>query len=201
MKRLTASASFTFLWLVLSCLGQEQPPRPADDLQHQLNQFLKQHRSEESNILTLPECSTRLREWEAWADTNLPNYERMRQDNNELTAENSRLNRKLESQSWIVMQWLFWVSVGLAAGALAMYAIVKTVKWSWPQSAPRKQLFVLLAAATWITLVALLAILIGRSGPINLLANVVLYSLPAILFAGIGFWWVGRSEPKSKMGF
>jgi hypothetical protein len=148
----------------------------------------------------LSDCDAKVQQWESWANTIGPNNDHVRQDNDELTAENSRLNKKLEAQSWVVMQWLFWIAAGLGAGALAMYAIVKSIKWSWPQSAPGKQLFVLISGATWITAAALLALLNDRLSdhPINMLATVCVYSLPAVLFGGVCFWWIGKNQPSQK---
>ena len=147
----------------------------------------------------LSDCDAKVQNWETCGNsTNVPNYNRARQDNDELTAENSRLNRKLEPQSWVVMQWIFWVSLGLGVGMLAAFAIFKAVKLGWPLSALRKQLFVLISGATWITIAALIGLLNGREGPINLLATVVVCSLPAILFGGVCFWWIGKDQPSQK---
>lgn len=34
--------------------------------------------------------------------------------------------------------------------------------------------------------------------PVNLLFTVLVYSIPALAFGGIGFWWFGRAVEKSE---
>lgn len=192
MNRLMVSLFFV-VGLCLVFAWSVKPQDQQDDIQQQTDKFLAARRLKE-----LSECNAKVQEWESWWNENRPNYDRVRLTNDELTTENFRLHGKLESQSWVVMQWLFWISAGLGSGVLAMYAVVKSVKWLWPSSAPRKQLFVLILGATWISIAVLLAFLIDRGGPINLVATVSLYSLPAILFGGIGFWWIGKTNEEKS---
>jgi hypothetical protein len=69
------------------------------------------------------------------------------------------------------------------------------VKHVRPLTREKKQLLVLTVGAGWVTVAG-----IGVSDsnlsnhPVNLFLTVVVYSLPALTFGGIGFWWFGKTE-------
>jgi hypothetical protein len=103
--------------------------------------------------------------------------------------------------------WFFW-AMGLGVGLIVALTISKAIKRACPlikraspSSPTKQQLFVLIVGASWISVATLLAILLNSdlSGhPINLLATVGLYSLPAILFGGVCFWWIGKRQPSQN---
>ena len=89
------------------------------------------------------------------------------------------------------------LSVGLVfgVGAGLVWALVRVLRWvlanlrRWTSA--KKQLIVLLAVASWMTIVALIGI--SRDFyPIVILEHTLLYSLPGLLFGGIAFWWFSR---------
>jgi hypothetical protein len=192
MRRLVVSALLLF--------SSEVPARSA------------QQENPQEPKATLSECYAKVQEWEEWANRNLPNVpppplrpgqraSSVLEPTPEQFAHNIGRIREEESKS----QWLwFFSAMGLGAGLIATLTISKAIKRAWPLmrqtsllSRAKKQLFVLIAGATWISLASLLAILNNdlSNHPINLIATVGMYSLPAILFGGVGFWWIGKGQP------
>jgi hypothetical protein len=163
---------------------------------------------------TRSECYAKVQEWEVWADKNLQNVPSpplgsgqqvsILEPTPERVAHNIRRIGEEESKS----QWLwFFRAMGLGAGLIAAFTISKAIKRTWalirrtsPTSPAKQQLFVLIVGGTWISVATLLAILNKNLlvHPINLLATVGVYSLPAILFGGICFWWIGKCQPRQK---
>ena len=174
----------------------------------------QQEKPQETNA-TLSECYAKVQELEEWAGRNLPNaplrplgpgqqVSSGPEPTPEQFAHNIRRIREEESKS----QWLwFFRAMGLGAGLIAALTVSKAIRRTWPlirrtspTSPTKQQLFVLIVGATWISVATLLAILNSdlSNHPINLIATVSLYSLPAILFGGICFWWIGKCQPSQK---
>ena len=63
-----------------------------------------------------------------------------------------------------------------------------------------KQLLFMVCGAVWITGAALVAVNDSdlSKHPVNMLFMVLVYSLPGLLFGGIGFWWFGRESEKGQ---
>jgi hypothetical protein len=163
---------------------------------------------------TLSECYAKVQEWEVWADKNLQNVPSpplgpgQRASILEPIPERFALNiRRIgEEESKLLWLW-FFRAMGLGAGLIAALTISKAIKRTWPlirrtspTSRTKQQLFVLIVGATWISVATLLEILNNdlSDHPINLIATVGVYSLPAILFGGICFWWIGKCQPSQK---
>jgi hypothetical protein len=64
----------------------------------------------------------------------------------------------------------------------------------------KKQLLVLVIVAVWVNVVTLTAIVMEVSGNWSLswtevAVRVLLYSVPALSFGPVAFWWFGRKTP------
>ncbi len=198
MRRLVVSALLVFLCLIPAHSAQQdnsnsQSPKALLDCLSERNELRK--------------TDAAAKKWEDWANENVPkhqkllaDYDELRQKNNDLASTNFMLRNKLEPQSSIAMQWVFWISAGLGVGMLVLFTIFKAVKRAWPLTGPKRQLFVLVSVASWATIAVILN---GDMSdhPINMLATDIAASLPAILFGGIGFWWIGKTQPKAKPDF
>ena len=64
----------------------------------------------------------------------------------------------------------------------------------------RNALAVLILGSVWITAAALIAVNDSdlSKHPVNMLFTVLVYSLPALLFGGVGFWWFGKENSKRR---
>jgi hypothetical protein len=196
MKRLMVSALLLFSSVVPArSARQENPQEPK---------------------ATLSECYAKVQEWEEWADRNLQNVpppplrpgqqaSSIIEPTPEQFAHNVRRIREEESKS----QWLwFFRAMGLGAGLIVALTISKVIKRAWPliqraspSSPAKKQLFVLIVGATWISVATLVAVMLNNDlsdHPINLLSTIGVYSLPAILFGGVCFWWIGKNQPSQE---
>jgi hypothetical protein len=163
----------------------------------------------------LRETDAAARKWEEWAKENVPkhekllaDYDEMRRKHDDLATDNFVLKEKMEALSSVPGQWIFWISAGLGIGLFTAFMIFKAFKRGWAligrtfvSSPAKKQLFVLIVGATWISVATLLALSVNNdlsAHPINLLATVGVYSLPAILFGGVCFWWIGKHQLGQK---
>jgi cell division protein FtsB len=152
----------------------------------------------ESKVSDLADCKATLSSFQAWYDKEKPK-------NDALLAENTKLkegNEELEDEARDNQNgraFIFGLGVGIVivAGFSAYYG-TKRLRKVFPLTKTRKQLAILLLAATWITVAAVVgmadATLIHH--PINLLSAVFVYSLPALAFGGVGAWWFGRTKPE-----
>lgn len=91
---------------------------------------------------------------------------------------------------------------GIAFSGFLFYVITVAVK-ALLQKHPlrqltreKKQLVAVLLASGWISVAAFIAANDRELShhPVNLIASVFVFSLPAILFGGVSFWWFGRSS-------
>jgi hypothetical protein len=164
---------------------------------------------------TLSECYAKVQEWEEWADRNLPNVPPRPlgpgqqvssgpEPTPEQFAHNIRRIRDEESKSRLL--WFFramGLGVGLIAALMVSRAIkraLRLIRRTSPLSPAKKQLFVLIVGATWISVATLLATLNNdlSDHPINLFATIGVHSLPAILFGGVSFWWIGKDQSSQQ---
>jgi len=135
------------------------------------------------------ECQAKLDEWQKWGDKNGP-----------IMARISERNQYLESRAAINRESVMETSLAFGAGIFGAFLLVKATKRLWPFSTERKQLIVLVLGATWITVAAYVAVTndLFAAHPINLAFAIGVYSLPAILFGGIAFWWLGKAKRTTR---
>ncbi len=150
---------------------------------------------------SISECDS---EWNAWADRAMPHYQTLSRDYevlkvsyNTLKEENENLKVSLALES-TQNKWLGFWSVGILGG-VSIGIVILIAKWfrrMRPLSAARKQLIWLVLGAVRITVAALIAVNDYELSkhPVNMVFMVLVYSLPAVLFSGIGFWWFGKAK-------
>jgi hypothetical protein len=113
-------------------------------------------------------------------------------DNDELTVANRKFEKELNDQR----AWLFFGFAGVGAGLAVAFLTVRFLWRKWRLSPTGKQLGVLVLGALWMTAAVFVALNDSTLAPhpINLAVTVVVYSLPAILFASIAFWWFEKAK-------
>jgi hypothetical protein len=149
---------------------------------------------------TLSICQMKVDEWQQWYDGNVAvlgdlktSNIQLKQENDELNYQNSRLRTELKRAEPIA---LFSGLLGFGAGISIIFRFGK-----WIRRAPRpwlalslekRKLLLLIGGAAWISVVVMICSQkqILYLHPINLLVAVVVYSIPAVLFDGIAFWWL-----------
>ena len=111
----------------------------------------------------------------------------------ECQSHNLQLQQNLDSHREVRLR-IFIAFTGVGAGLLVTILVFRQVKHAWSASPAGKQLMVMVLGATWISAVALIEAnnehLSGH--PLNLAFAVAVYSIPAVLFSGIGMWWLGK---------
>lgn len=170
------------LMLAGACLGQitEPPTKPMRTIQD----------------VDLALCRSDLAQWKDWYKTNQPIINATISNLHTVQDDNARLRERLQS---IEETWLMG-GAGLGAGVFLMFIFATAAKRVWtsvPAVAPvKKQLLVLILAASWITIAAFLAEQQPRlvNHPVNMAFTVAMYSLPALLFGGIAVWWFGKAK-------
>jgi hypothetical protein len=115
----------------------------------------------------------------------------------ELLAENQRLrdrNRRLEDLRDVIWPGAM-VLVGSAIGFYLLFLAIRSLR-RIPISQARKQLFVLIGAAIWVTLGILGSANRIEYHPVSAVAGAFLWSLPGLLCAGIFLWWYSQRVQK-----
>lgn len=166
---------------------------------------------------SLHECQAAFEEYETWYEPGVgwTNKEVFSADYKKLAAENARLKSDLElsratnnsnsAQGTPGLVVAVMVITGLTILLTVAFGLWQLEEWmkrnrlkpkeSRRAVAPaRRQLMVLVLGAIWISVAALIAVndaVLSRH-PVNMLFTVLVYSLPALLFSGIGFWWFGK---------
>jgi hypothetical protein len=132
---------------------------------------------------TLAKCTARVQEWQDFYSTYKPYCDQLHEDNLALQSHSTNIERRVE----------ILIAFGAAgAGIFAAFLIARGVKKAWPLSSQHKQLAMLVVGGMWIVGAALFAI-DGSGAAVSLRElRVIVYSIPGVLFAGIGFWWFGR---------
>lgn len=146
----------------------------------------------EAPVGTLSECQATVLRWQKWND------QRFR-DEKPLQTENTQLKERLAVAEYAARDYvqLFAAFVAIGLGIFVAFVIFRGLSQFLLSSSPaKKQLVVLVLAAMWISV----AVVVGTQDrrlsnhPINLATTVVVYSLPAIMFATIAFWWFERKS-------
>lgn len=142
--------------------------------------------------------------WNAWADTAMPHYQTLSHDYEALKADYGRLEEQNETlRSSAQNAWetrtevnLVLAAIGIGTGVVCAFWLARALKRLWPVSNKGKQLVFLACGAAWITVVAVIAVNDSDLSRhlVNMLFTVLVYSLPALLFGGIGFWWFGKAK-------
>jgi hypothetical protein len=155
---------------------------------------------------SLKECQAQVSEWSAWYERNLTICNAALKDKKLLLDENIELERQLPLggfgpyDKYKPLMQTSAAFCGLGLGGSIVFVVLKVLKRLWPVSAASKQLVVLVAGAIWVTCAAV----VGANDnalsthPVNLLFTVLVYSLPAFLFGGIGFWWFGKAKQQQE---
>lgn len=144
--------------------------------------------------------------WKEWADRAMPKYQTLSQDydtlwreNRHLKQENGELQSKAEFMSVIgTIVSVAVAAMGIGVGAFGAFVLGRLVKRSRPLSPTARQLIVLVVGGIWVSAAALIGVKDDTlsTHPVNLLFTVLVYSIPALAFGGIGFWWFGKAKPQ-----
>jgi hypothetical protein len=135
------------------------------------------------NYDDLGKCNARNTQLEQWYAENKSKYDALQNENAELEEE---VNNK---DAWRGL--LFGAGLGL--GIAVVYLIYRGIKKIWPPSSQHKQLAVLSLSAIWVIVASLMAMAVFPHASISAMKfRAMVYSLPGVLFGGIGFWWFGR---------
>lgn len=147
-------------------------------------------------------CQKHLDEWQKWGDQNvsrcekaIADYSRIESDNADLRGQNDHLEEIAGGNAPKIRQVFaaFW---GIGVGVAMVILLIKGLKRLGRLGSINKQLLTLIAGAMWVSVTALIQAsdyTLSRH-PVNMLFTVLVYSLPAFLFAGIGFWWFGKTK-------
>jgi len=147
---------------------------------------------------SIDECENEIRKLRAWSDDAYSKYQELsaaldseKNENDDLRKQNSDLGQKLSLEDH---KDEFLGFLGLGVGIAAVFLIGRIVRCALPLTTERKQLIVLVSCAAWISVVAVIGLFTERLSrhPVNLVLTIIVYSLPAISFSGIAFWWLGR---------
>jgi hypothetical protein len=185
------SLALVGLVLVSGGLAQTQITSPPIRSEEDLDKFLAGGTLQECQV-HFHECSHDLSEWVKWGNENYPIGQQLYAQNVKLTADNKKLRAGLNSN----YMWVFLGFCGFGAGLGVVLLSIRFLRRKWRASPMGKQLTVLVLGAVWITVVALVSLNIPRLSvhPVNLAFTVGVYSIPAILFSGIAFWWFAKAK-------
>jgi hypothetical protein len=143
----------------------------------------------------LRQCQQKLQQWHDWSARNIPRHEALVQDYEALQREHEKLQREkiLSSYTAAITTAIFAVGIGVGLGLAARLVLL------WRHLTPshgKKQLGTLIICALWISGTVLTLDFSGRltDHPMNFLAATLIYSLPALLFGSIIFWWLNKTE-------
>ncbi len=157
--------------------------------------------SQEPSCKTFLECQARVHSWEQWSNENVPKCKAAMEDATKFEAENAELRTSNESLEHRRIEVdLATAAVGIGVGIFCAFWLARALKRAWPVSYKGKQLVFMVCGAIWITGAALVAVKDSdlSKHPVNMLFTVLVYSLPGLLFSGIGFWWFGKSKEKEQ---
>lgn len=140
----------------------------------------------------------RLGKCEATLKATTDQYAQMKGQYDQLEKENEDLRVELalnEKAHTLLGFWIVGIVGGISIGAVIL--IAKWVRRMRPLAAATKQLMALVFGALWMSVAGFIAVNDSQLSrhPVNMAFMVVVYSLPAILFAAIAFWWFGKRNP------
>lgn len=147
----------------------------------------------------LGDCQTRVVKWQDWYNRNIneynDRYDKLMQD---FSTERLR-NKDLQEDLASLREDSFFGGLGIGCGAFLVFIAlrwVKQLKRLSPISPAKRQLTVMILAATWITVAGFVAQQQPQltMHPVNMAFTVGVYSLPALLFGGIAVWWFGKAK-------
>ncbi len=165
---------------------------------------------------SLADCQAKIDEYTTWYDANVGKYESLLADYKKLKAENASLTEENEEYQREIPLGGFGpydkykplmhtgvAFVGFGIGSLIAFLIYKALralKRLWPVSYKGKQLVFMVCGAIWIIGAAFVGVNNSDLSryPASVLFTVLVYSLPGLLFGGIGFWWFGRGSEKGE---
>jgi hypothetical protein len=135
---------------------------------------------------SLARCSDRVQEWQDTWDSYKPFCE-------QLKTENATLKRDANSAP----EQIFVAFAAVGFGAFLAYLVSRGVWRVWPLSFEHKQLAVLVLAAGWVSIAALIAASDSRFSyhPMSSALKVGVWSIPALVFGAVAFWWFGKKHP------
>jgi|ERR1035438_7848437 hypothetical protein len=166
--------------------------------------------SQKPRFKTLAECEAKEQEWEQWSASNVPKCKAAMKDADRLEGENATLRFSNEALEHTRIRGdIGTAGVGIGIGVFGAFWLVRGLRRLWqrkrlgpkPLLTPtQKQLIALILGAIWVSVAAM----IGANDdalskhPVNLLFTVLVYSLPALSFGWIGFWWFGKEKEKAQ---
>jgi hypothetical protein len=175
--------------LCWSCVAQDSQ-KPSHAPEQQLDQVLGRHVEPVADSVLLKDCRNSLHQWDEWSKVNVPLCDKWKADNAQLLKENDELQEEANARrnnGFLLMAGVFGFGVGMA------YLLYRAVKKIWPPSSQHKQLAVLIVGAIWVAGASLYAIVSSPRASASMTElRAMVYSLPGVLFGGIGFWWFGR---------
>jgi hypothetical protein len=146
---------------------------------------------------TLAECQDYGLQWQAWYAHNAPllaDYAALNTRYRDLELENERLAGTAAEIRLRIS--IAFASIG--AGLFLAFLVSRGVRRTWPLSFEHKQLAVLLIVAAWVSVAALILVSDSRFSyhPVSSALRVGVWSLPALVFGSVAFWWFGKKHPK-----
>ena len=150
----------------------------------------------------LKDCQAKVVEWQGWYNSNTvrynEDYEKLMSD---FATERLR-NKDLQEELASSRESLVFGGIGLGSGLILAFLAWRGLRWLVRRprlgsvSPAKKQLAAMVLAALWISISGFAAQQEPRLAihPINMAFTVIVYSLPALLFGGIAFWWFGKAK-------
>jgi hypothetical protein len=175
--------------LCWSCIAQDSQ-KPSETPEQGLEKLLGRKIEPVSNGVLLKECQGKLQQWEDWRKVNIPLCQQWHDDNALLLKQNDELQEEANTKR---NDWFLLVAGAFGFGVGMAYLLYRGIKKIWPPSSQHKQLAVLVVGAVWVAGAALYAIVSSPRASASMTElRAMVYSLPGVLFGGIGFWWFGR---------
>ncbi len=150
-------------------------------------------------------------ELEDWYSQNKPKFDKMASENQQLRdwyAENKPIHDQMladyaaikQENTAIRSMFGFGVGAGIATVLLSAFVFLKFRTKLIPRTARGQQFLLLTFAGLWCSACCLFLALSpsGVIHPINAAVNALLLSSPALIFGGLGFWWLASGDPKSE---
>jgi hypothetical protein len=181
------------LWLIFLGIGMAQTAQPSTGkaiTEEEVDKILAGKTLSECQQ-HFHRCERDLTQLQIWADENYPIGQRLAADNNELRSELASSNRDIRVRVAIAF-------AALGFGMFLAFLIARAVHRVWPLSFEHKQLAVLVLVAIWVSTATLFAVSNAHFWlhPISSGVGVGVWSLPALTFGAVAFWWFGKKHPR-----